>query len=72
MTVSLSEFLPPAGDVRDNEAEGVWLEELPLCRVLVRVYGLVDSRAIELGGARVERRAGGMARTEGRERAGGW
>jgi hypothetical protein len=30
--------------------------------VLVLVYGFADSRAAEVGAARVERRAGGMAR----------
>jgi hypothetical protein len=47
--------------VRDTEAAGVWAEGLPLRRVLVLVYGLADSRAAEVGAARVERRAGGMA-----------
>jgi hypothetical protein len=63
LTVSLSEFLPPGGGVRDNVAEGVWLEGLPLRRVLVLVYGFADSRAAEVGAARVvERRVGGMAK----------
>jgi hypothetical protein len=63
LTVSLSVFLPPGGGVRDKVAEGVGLEEgLPLRRVLVLEYGLEDSRAAEVGGARVERRVGGMAR----------
>ena len=63
LTVSLSEFLPPAGGVRDNVAEGVGFEEgLSLRRVLVDEYGFEDSRAAEVGGARVERRVGGMAR----------
>lgn len=60
-TVSLSEFFPAGGGVRDTEAVGVWLEGLPLRRVLVRVYGFVESRAAEVGAARVERRVGGMA-----------
>lgn len=63
LAVSLSEFLPPGGGVRDKVAEGVGLEEgLPLRRVLVLEYGFEDSRAAEVGGARVERRVGGMAR----------
>jgi len=63
LTVSLSVFLPPGGGVRDKVAEGIGLEEgLPLRRVLVLEYGLEDSRAAEVGGARVERRVGGMAR----------
>lgn len=62
LTVSLSEFLPPGGGVRDNVAEGGWLEGLPLRRVLVRVYGFADSRAAEVGAARAERRFAGMAR----------
>ena len=63
LTVSLSVFLPPGGGVRDKVAEGVGLEEgLPLRRVLVLEYGFEDSRAAEVGGARVERRVGGMAR----------
>jgi hypothetical protein len=63
LTVSLSEFLPPGGGVRDNVAEGVWLEGLPLRRVLVLVYGFADSRAAEVGAARaVERRVGGIAK----------
>lgn len=62
LTVSLSEFLPPGGGVRDNVAEGVWLEGLPLRRVLVRVYGFAVSRAAEVGAARAERRFAGMAR----------
>jgi hypothetical protein len=63
LTVSLSEFLPPGGGVRDKVADGVGLEEgLPLRRVLVLVYGLADSRTAEVGGARVERRVGGIAR----------
>jgi hypothetical protein len=67
LTVSLSEFLPPGGGVRDKVAEGVGLEEgLPLRRVLVLEYGLEDSRAVEVGGARVERRVGGMARVRAR------
>jgi hypothetical protein len=57
----LSEFFPPGG-VRDTEAAGDWAEGLPLRRVLVLVYGFADSRAAEVGAARVERRAGGMAR----------
>ena len=65
LTVSLSEFLlPPGGGVRDNVAEGVGLEGLPLRRVLVLEYGLEDLRAAEVGGARVERRVGGMARVK--------
>ena len=49
--------------MRDKVAEGVGLEEgLPLRRELVLEYGLEDSRAAEVGGARVERRVGGMAR----------
>ena len=60
-TVSLSEFFPPGG-VRDTEAMGTWAEGLPLWRVLVLVYGFADSRAAEVGAARVERRAAGMSR----------
>ena len=48
--------------MRDTEAAGDWAEGLPLRRVLVLVYGFADSRAAEVGAARVERRAGGMAR----------
>lgn len=61
LTVSLSEFLPLAGDTRDSEAAGGCWEGLPL-RVLVLVYGVADSRAAEVGAARVERRVGGMVR----------
>lgn len=60
-TVSLSEFLPPGGGVRDTETVGGWLEGLPLRRVLVRVYGFAESCAAEVGATRVERRVGGMA-----------
>ena len=59
-TVSLSEFFPPGG-VRDTEAVGGRAEGLPLRRVLVLVYGFADSRAAEVGAARAERRAAGMA-----------